>query len=147
MDGYECIVEQQIFNIINTLPKDRFRDYITKSMHTRENNLVQNKWFSVVVIPQFINVLTDSNNISVSKGEMQFFMREQSKRQIIDIDTETDNHLLELAREKIEQLDIKTHKAARYTSEVEDPKRSTKGQRGACETIQAGYMNSDGEPK
>ena len=76
-------------------------------MHTRENKLVQNKRFSVVVIPKFINVLTDSNNISVSKGGMHFFIREQSKRQIIDIDTEKDNHLLELAKEKIEQLDLK----------------------------------------
>ena len=150
MPEYEYNKDPQrewICNIANTLLKDKFKEFVSKSMKAREKKLILNKRLNVVALPQFVKMFAASNNVSVFRGRTHYLMREPKRiRKVYEMETE--NQQLEVANDKIKQLEIKVAKQQDLIEEQEKIKDSLLEDKGKLVKLyQEGYIDSDGEPK
>ena len=149
MPEYEYNKDPQrewIGNIVNTLLQDKFKEFIINSIRAREKKLISNKWLNISALPQFIKMFADSKNVSVSRGRTHFLLREHNiKRKAFEM--ETDDRMLELAQDKIEQLELKIAKQQDKIDEHERLEESLlKDKEKLVKLYQEGYIDSDGEP-
>ena len=85
-------------------------------------------------------------NVSVSRGRTHFLLREHNiKRKASEL--ETDDRLLELAQDKIEQLELKIAKQQDKIDEHERLEESLlKDKEKLIKLYQEGYIDSAGKP-
>ena len=63
---------QWLCNILNTLLRDKFADFVKEKIRDRVKHAVRQKSLNVKALPEFFDIFRKSNNISLQKGRSHF---------------------------------------------------------------------------
>ena len=133
-----------IWNVINTLWQDKFRKFIDDKISERVKHSINMKSLNIKALPEFINILKSSKNISTDNGRFHFLLKTAGKRKWEEVkkdDAEQLRYTLKenrILQDKIEKLHEKMVK-------YEDAQNGLLADRGKlCKLYQEGIINSDG---
>ena len=62
-------------NIVNTLIKDEFQEYINEKVENRKLELINNQNLGIKAKPEFINIFKYSQSVSTMRGKSHFLVR------------------------------------------------------------------------
>ena len=74
---YACQKElnrEKLWNIINTLAKDEFKEYIDEQVESRKLELINNQNLGVRAQPEFIHLFEHSQSVSTIRRKSHFFV-------------------------------------------------------------------------
>ena len=64
-----------LWNVINTLAKDEFKEYIDEKVESRKLELINNQNLGVRAKPEFIHLFEHSKSVSTMRGKSHFLVR------------------------------------------------------------------------
>ena len=68
-----------IWNVTNTLWKNKFRKFIDDKISERVKHTINMKSLNIKALPEFINILKSSKNISTDNGRSHFLLKTAGK--------------------------------------------------------------------
>ena len=112
------INREWLCNLINTLIKDEFQEYVRIKVEKRKMELIVNQNLGIRAKPEFINIFRKSQAVSTMRGKSHYLVRvpklskdKQYIEELEEIKQETDNRVqslneeIEVLRRKIGQLE------------------------------------------
>ena len=98
-------------------------------------------------IPQFVDINSKSNNVSIFNERSHFLLRDPPRKWKA-YDMEIDNALLATAQSKIEELEYKIRNQYVQLEKYEETQEFLfKNKENLCKLYELEYIDSDDEPK
>ena len=79
-DYYKVPQREWLCNIINTLIPEKFDEFVSWGFHKRENKLINQKGLKVNVLSQFVDIFSQSKNVSIFNGRSHFLLRDPPRK-------------------------------------------------------------------